>query len=307
MLHVDLSVPVHHHGHQVLRADVAQGSVLALFGPSGSGKTTLIRAMLGLHAAEGTLSWNGDRLDGRPIHNRPFAWVPQDPSLFPHWTLRRQIEEARAGRVDEARIREIVQALGLEGLQERAARALSGGQQQRGELARALARDPDVLLLDEPFSALDGPTRREIGGWLTEQLRGDGMAMVLASHDWSDVEAWADEVCLMDQGRVVAQGQPGELFRHPPSWTAARLVGYETRVGKHALHPDLADFQDPRGRPVVVSGEVLASKSHGAGFRLTLRTDTGSEVSATGPRDLPRPPLGSRVEVGFQAPEVGDE
>jgi ABC-type sulfate/molybdate transport systems ATPase subunit len=183
---------------------------------------------------------------------------------------------------------------------------LSGGQQQRGELARALAREPGVLLLDEPFSALDGPTRLQIGQWLRELIQREQMAMVMASHDWSDVEAWADEVLLLDEGRVVGQGAPASLFLKPPNWSAARLLGYETRVEGRGLHPDLADFTAPYQCPVVVAGRVQAHTPHGAGVRVKLRTDGGVELSATVPRGVPVPGIGCRVEVGFHAPEVCD-
>ncbi len=307
MLHVDLVVSIHGHGPRHLRADIPQGGTLALFGPSGSGKTTLLRALAGFHEARGTLSWDGRELITEPVETRPFAWMPQAPSLFPHWTLRRQLVEARPGRTADARLDTLISALGLTTLTDRPGRRLSGGQQQRGELARALARDPDVLLLDEPFSALDAPTRSAIGAFLRDLLRSEEKSMVLASHDWNDVEAWADEVILLDQGQTVAQGEPGALYAAPPNWPAARMMGFECRIGNRALHPDLAEWSTPHGCPVVLTGRVGDVTPHGAGVRVTISCADGTTVRASVARGVSRPAMGDRVEVGFHAPEVVDD
>ncbi len=304
MLHVDLEISIHAHGPRRMRADVPRGRILALFGPSGGGKTTLLRALAGFHPARGTLSWDGRDILSEPVEARPFAWMPQAPSLFPHWTLRRQLVEARPARTADARLDALVTTLGLQELLERPGRGLSGGQQQRGELARALARDPDVLLLDEPFSALDAPTRGMVGTWLRELLRSEGRSMVMASHDWSDVESWADEVILLDEGQTVAQGDPGTLFSSPPNWPAARLMGFERQIGPRALHPDLAEWAAPHRCPVVLIGVVSDVSPHGAGHRVTLTCDDGTTVRASVPRGTTRPMMDSRVEIGFHAPEV---
>lgn len=187
--------------------------VTALFGHSGCGKTTLLRCIAGLQPAEGTLRVSGDTWqDGSrnlPVHRRPLAYVFQETSLFPHLTVRRNLLYGFRRIPDSRRhvtFEQAVDWLGLGHLLERMPQRLSGGERQRVAIARALLTSPDLLLMDEPLSALDARSKREIMPYL-ETLR-DSLAIPIlyVSHSTSEVARLADHIVMMDNGRVIADG-----------------------------------------------------------------------------------------------------
>jgi ABC-type sulfate/molybdate transport systems ATPase subunit len=281
------------------------GTVVALFGPSGAGKTTLIRAVAGLVPAAGTIRWQAESLDRLPPWERPVGYVAQDPSLFPHWTVRRQIAEARPSRRFDAPAQAWADALGLGELLERRPAQLSGGQAQRAALARALAREPDLLLLDEPFSALDALWRRRAGDLVAAWAAAGPRAVLLSSHAWEEVERLADHVLVLDTGSLLAQGAPEDIFRHPPNARVARLLGYSARVGPYLLHPRRAEWVRPERCPVVVRGVIRRRRPAVGGWTVELETGDGTVVEAHGPDPAPEP--GTQAHVGFWAPEVDDD
>ncbi|WP_100638016.1 molybdenum ABC transporter ATP-binding protein [Marinobacter salexigens] len=187
----------------------------ALFGHSGCGKTTLLRCMAGLQAAKGSMRINGDvwqsegEKSSRPVHQRPLAYVFQETSLFPHLSVERNLMYGYK-RIPQSERRisfeQAVQWLGLAHLLGRMPEKLSGGERQRVAIARALLTSPKLLLMDEPLSALDQNSKREIMPYL-EALR-DNLAipMLYVSHSTAEVARLADHIVMMDAGRVVAQG-----------------------------------------------------------------------------------------------------
>ncbi len=193
--------------------DLPGSGLTALFGHSGCGKTTLLRCMAGLQSADGIMRVNGDQwqsgTDSRPVHQRPLAYVFQETSLFPHLSVKRNLmygyrripESERRISFDQA-----VQWLGLSRLLGRMPEKLSGGERQRVAIARALLTSPKLLLMDEPLSALDQASKREIMPYL-EALR-DNLAipMLYVSHSTAEVARLADHIVMMDGGRVVAEG-----------------------------------------------------------------------------------------------------
>jgi molybdate transport system ATP-binding protein len=213
----------------------AQGEVLALVGPSGSGKTTILRAIAGLlRVRHGLIQCNGDCWfdDQRHIfaetRKRRVGYVFQNYALFPHLSALHNVMEAMlelpvAER--EHRAHDVLARVRLSGLEHRVPAALSGGQQQRVAVARALAREPQVLLLDEPFSAVDRATRQRLYRELAELRRELAMPVILVTHDLDEAMMLADRMCVLHQGRTLQSGDPYAVMTHPDTVEVAQLVG----------------------------------------------------------------------------------
>ncbi|RMH11346.1 MAG: ATP-binding cassette domain-containing protein [Gemmatimonadetes bacterium] len=206
MLDLDLSVRV---GPAELEARIAaRGRRVAVVGPSGAGKSTLLRVVAGLERrARGRVAFEGRAwLDTSarthvPPWERRVGWVPQDALLFPHLSVRRNLAYAGA---DAERVERVAAALQVDGLLERRPRFLSGGERQRVALGRALLSDPRLLLLDEPFAALDRPLRRELAGRLARLADERDLPIVLVSHDEADADLIATERWIVEGGVVRA-------------------------------------------------------------------------------------------------------
>ncbi len=216
--------------------DVADGEILALLGPSGCGKSSLLRAVAGLEPlAAGTVAFDGEDLAGVPVHRRGFGLLFQDGQLFAHRDVARNVayglEVARVPRPErEARVRELLTDVGLDGYGGRPVSTLSGGQKQRVALARALAPRPRLLLLDEPFSALDRALRERLADDVREVLRATGTTAVFVTHDHDEAFTVADRVAVMLAGRLVQVAEPEELWRAPASREVAEFLGYQAFV-----------------------------------------------------------------------------
>lgn len=216
--------------------EVAPGELVALLGPSGSGKSTLLRVIAGLYRpAAGRVTCRGevwlDTMAGisRPPQRRRVGLVFQSYALFPHLTALANVAVAMGHRPPaehERRARELLALVHLAGLEGRRPAALSGGQQQRVAVARALAREPAVLLLDEPFSAVDLVTRRKLQRELAELRRGLAMPILLVTHDLDEAAALADRIAILHHGRTLQSGPPVEVLDRPRDAEVARLVGH---------------------------------------------------------------------------------
>lgn len=225
----------------------APGEILAVVGPSGSGKSTMLRAVAGLHqSTAGRIVCNGATwLDTKaginlPARKRRVGLVFQSYALFPHLTTIENVLEAlqdrpAASRRDEALA--LLIRIRLEGLEDRLPRQLSGGQQQRVAVARALARRPDVLLLDEPFSAVDRVTRQRLQRELAELRRGLPMPILLVTHDLDEAARLADRICVIHHGRSLQTDTLETVMTRPLSPLVARLVNlrniFPGRVAEH--------------------------------------------------------------------------
>jgi molybdate transport system ATP-binding protein len=234
-----LQVQLRQHAPIPLDAELAcaPGELLALVGPSGSGKSTILRCIAGLHAAaEGSIRCNGETwFDAaaalnRPVQARRIGFVFQSYALFPHLSALENVAAALGGLTlaeRTARARELLARVHLDGLERRKPAALSGGQQQRVAVARALARDPAVLLLDEPFSAVDQVTRRKLQQELA-RLRADlNIPMLLVTHDLDEARMLADRMAILHKGRTLQAGTPDEVMTRPADASIARLVGLQ--------------------------------------------------------------------------------
>ncbi len=211
---------------------VEDGSLVAVLGPSGCGKTTLLRTLAGMERPEaGSVHLSGEVLDGPGVHvppeRRSIGLVPQEGALFPHLDVQGNVAFGlrRLARADRRRrVIEMLDLVGLVDLAHRRPHELSGGQQQRVALARALAPDPKVVLLDEPFSALDTGLRAAIRDEVAALLRTSGTTALLVTHDQTEALTMADALAVMRAGRIVQMGSPAEIYRLPVDvWTAGFL------------------------------------------------------------------------------------
>ena len=211
------------------RFAVTEGRTLAVLGPNGAGKSTLLAALAGVIEASGSVSLNGRELAGVPTERRRIGYVFQDFLLFPHLTVLenvafgpRSLGMPRAAARDLAE--EWLARLGIAELAPRRATQLSGGQAQRVALARAVAAGPDLLLLDEPLAALDVEVRAEVREELARHIRDWGGLTILVTHSFDDVTALADDVLVLERGRVTQRGSLREVIRSPATSYARRLV-----------------------------------------------------------------------------------
>ncbi len=211
--------------------EVADGSFIVLLGPSGCGKTTLLRCIAGLETPDaGEIRLRGDRIDHVPVWKRRVNTVFQSYALFPHMTVAQNIafglQMDKVSKADiERRVGESLDMVRLSGLGSRKPSQLSGGQQQRVALARALAKDPEVLLLDEPLSALDLKLRRGMQSELKRLQRETSITFVLVTHDQGEAMAMGDQVAVFDSGRIVQFGNPEEVYLRPRTAFVADFIG----------------------------------------------------------------------------------
>ena len=287
----------------VIDADltVPDGSVLAVLGPSGCGKSSLLRAIAGLEpVGSGRVGWDGLELRGTPTHKRGFALMFQDGQLFTHLSVARNVGYAlrirrnRPGRDEvDARVDELLRLVGLEGYGDRLPATLSGGERQRVALARSLAVEPRLLLLDEPLSALDAGLRERLAGDLHAILRAAGTTALLVTHDHEEAFAVADRIAVMRAGRIVQQGDIAEVWRAPADPETALFLGY-ARV----LEADAAARLVPGASTVAVrrsalrldgagelTGRVVSARATPQLVRLVVDVAGIGELDAVAPLD----------------------
>ena len=211
--------------------DVDSGSLVALLGPSGSGKSTLLRLIAGLEASdEGRIWITGEEATDRSVQDRQVGFVFQHFALFKHRTVRQNVAfglELRKWRREAIRRRvdELLELVQLQGFGNRYPSQLSGGQRQRVALARALAVQPRVLLLDEPFSALDAKVRKELRAWLRNLHDEMHVTTVIVTHDQEEAMEVADKIVVMNHGRVEQIGTPAEIYDQPASPFVMGFIG----------------------------------------------------------------------------------
>ncbi|NRQ36972.1 ABC transporter ATP-binding protein [Nonomuraea sp. NN258] len=245
MSHVVLDrITKRYAGHTALNGvsvSVAQGEMLALLGPSGCGKTTLLRCIAGLTEFDGgRLTIGGADMTGVPVRKRPIGMVFQSYALFPNLTVRGNIAfplTVRKTPKDEIRSRvdEMLDLVGLEQLGDRLPNQLSGGQQQRVALARALSPRPEVLLLDEPLSALDAQVRHRLRDEVRRIQHQIGITTVFVTHDQAEALAISDRVAVMNAGDIEQCAPPSEIYTAPSTRFAAGFVGNRNTLELQAV------------------------------------------------------------------------
>jgi sulfate/thiosulfate transport system ATP-binding protein len=246
--------------------EVPDGSLLALLGPSGSGKTTLLRIIAGLEVPDsGTVLYQEEDITNDSARDRKVGFVFQHYALFRHMTVAENIGYAlRVRKVPKAKIRErvkeLLELIRLEGLDMRYPGQLSGGQRQRVALARALAAQPRVLLLDEPFGALDAKVRQELRRWLRKLHEQIHVTSIFVTHDQEEASELADRVVVMNHGRIEQIGTPDEIYDQPSTPFVYNFLGdtnffqTEVRHGKAEIAEGIFDLTQENfkeGQPLV--------------------------------------------------------
>jgi sulfate transport system ATP-binding protein len=265
--------------------DVPDGSLTALLGPSGSGKSTLLRAIAGLEDLDaGTVVINGKDSTKTPAQKREVGFVFQHYAAFKHMTVFGNVAFGlKIRKWDKtkinARVHELLQLVQLDGLAERYPDQLSGGQRQRMALARALAVEPQVLLLDEPFGALDAKVRKDLRTWLRRLHDEMHVTTIFVTHDQEEAMDVAEQLVVMNNGRVEQSGSADELYDHPANEFVMSFVGEVNRLGEHFVRPhDMEVVLDPDDR--TQEGLVQRIVTLGFEVRVELVLSDGTEVWA---------------------------
>jgi putative spermidine/putrescine transport system ATP-binding protein len=212
--------------------DVPPGALVALLGPSGCGKTTLLRIIAGfVRQGAGRVLVDGEPMNDVPAARRQVGIVFQNYALFPHMSVARNVgyglaAQGRRGRAAEERVAEMLRLVKMERFAARLPGELSGGQQQRVALARALAVDPRIVLLDEPFSALDKALRLDMQIEVKALLKASGVTSIIVTHDQEEALSMADRVVVLNQGRVEQEGTPAEVYDRPESLFVNTFIGH---------------------------------------------------------------------------------
>ena len=269
---------------------IPTGSLTALLGPSGSGKSTLLRVIAGLEQPDaGDVVISGQDTTGMPPQDRGVGFVFQHYAAFKHMTVRDNVGFGLSIRKEKKpairkRVDELLHLVQLDGLAERYPSQLSGGQRQRMALARALAVEPEVLLLDEPFGALDARVRKELRTWLRRLHDDVHVTTVLVTHDQEEAMDVADRIVLMNQGKIEQTGKPRDLYEHPANEFVMGFVGPVNRLGEDWVRPhDLDLLTEPNGS----TSEAMVERIVHLGFevRVELVLHDGVHVSAQVTRD----------------------
>src|ERR1700720_839133 len=218
-----------HHAVRDLSIAIPRGTFFSLLGPSGCGKTTTLRLIAGFETPSSGEIWlNGARIDEAPPYRRNVNTVFQNYALFPHLTVQGNVEFGlrRSGAADmETRVRRVIEQVQLAGKESRKPSELSGGERQRVALARSLVLAPDVLLLDEPLSALDPNLRKQVRGELKSLQRRTGITFLLVTHDQEEALSLSDQIAVMNRGRLEQLGTPEDIYLRPQTRFVASFLG----------------------------------------------------------------------------------
>jgi sulfate/thiosulfate transport system ATP-binding protein len=262
---------------------VPTGSLTALLGPSGSGKSTLLRVISGLEQPDaGCVVIEGSDVTGLPPQRRGIGFVFQHYAAFKHMTVHKNVafglEIRRRSRSEiKARVEELLELVQLTGLAKRYPAQLSGGQRQRMALARALAVEPTVLLLDEPFGALDARVRKELRAWLRRLHDEVHVTTVFVTHDQEEAMEIADQIVLMNHGRVEQTGTARDLYEQPANEFVMSFIGPVSHFGEELVRPhDIDVRREPNGSAERATVERVVHL--GFEVRADLALDDGREV-----------------------------
>ena len=297
---------------------VEKGKLIGLLGPSGSGKTTILRMIAGLETPDsGDIIIDGVRVNDLAASTRGIGFVFQNYALFRYMTVYDNIafglrvQKADKKKIDE-RVRELIKLIGLEGLEKRYPSQLSGGQRQRVAFARALAPNPQLLLLDEPFAAIDAKVRKELRSWLREMIEKLGVTSIFVTHDQDEAIEVADEIIITNKGRIEQTGTPIEIYHNPKTAFTASFFGETTFVDDYSKFHNFEHIEKvekaivrPEFVKVTKKNEVQkykSSASHGVTKNVLFRGDSIEVVV-----DVDGTELKARRGLDEQAIEVGEE
>ena len=265
--------------------EVPDGSLTALLGPSGSGKSTLLRAIAGLETLDGgRVLIDDEDVSKKPTQKREVGFVFQHYAAFKHMTVFEnvgfglKIRKWGKPKIDD-RVHELLRLVQLDGLADRYPSQLSGGQRQRMALARALAVQPQVLLLDEPFGALDAKVRKDLRTWLRRLHEEMHVTTIFVTHDQEEAMDVAEQLVVMNEGKVEQSGSADDLYEHPANEFVMSFVGEVNRLGDHYVRPhDMDVVLDPDER----TEEAMVQRIVALGFEIRVEfvLGDGTEVWA---------------------------
>ncbi|WPP47000.1 sulfate ABC transporter ATP-binding protein [Pseudomonas sp. AN-1] len=275
-----------------INLDIHSGELVALLGPSGCGKTTLLRIIAGLETPDvGSIAFHGEDVSGHDVRDRNVGFVFQHYALFRHMTVFDNVAfglrmKPKKERPSEAQIRdkvhELLNMVQLDWLADRYPEQLSGGQRQRIALARALAVEPKILLLDEPFGALDAKVRKELRRWLARLHEEINLTSVFVTHDQEEAMEVADRIVVMNKGVIEQIGAPGEVYEQPASDFVYHFLGDSNRLhlgeeGHILFRPHEVSLAR-EALPGHLAAEVRDIRPLGAITRVTLRVEGQGEL-----------------------------
>jgi sulfate transport system ATP-binding protein len=298
-----------------IRLEVPDGELVALLGPSGSGKTTLLRIIAGLESAdEGSVRFDGEDVTRTPLRERNVGFVFQHYALFRHMTVFSNVAfglsvRPRATRPSKEEIRakvgELLRLVQLEGFADRYPSQLSGGQRQRIALARALAVEPKLLLLDEPFGALDAQVRQELRRWLRRLHDEIHVTSVFVTHDQEEALEVADRIVVMNRGRIEQEGTPDQVYDHPASPFVFNFLGrvnlFRGRVHNGRATLGASSFESPEHAHLADAPAVGYVRTHD----LDIERSPSAGASMPARVSLVQR-LGPTVRVGLVLSETGE-
>jgi sulfate transport system ATP-binding protein len=270
------------------------GQLTALLGPSGGGKSTLLRIIAGLDQADtGTVTIEGREATNLPARKRNVGFVFQHYAVFKHMSVAKNVAfglEIRKRPKDqiEKRVEELLDLVHLSQFRDRMPSQLSGGQRQRMALARALAVEPSVLLLDEPFGALDAKVRKELRDWLRRLHDEVHTTTIFVTHDQEEALEVADEIVVINDGRVEQIGAPDTLYDKPANDFVMRFLGETTDLAGQTVRPHDIDVTMQQGVLGSTAGSVTRILRVGFEVRVSVTTEDGSDVLVTMTRTLAR-------------------
>lgn len=245
---------------------IKKGSLVALLGPSGSGKTTILRMIAGLEMADSGEIYIGGKLVNDVVPSkRGIGFVFQNYALFRYKTVYDNIAfglkvNKWSKKAIKERVDELIELVGLKGFEKRYPNQLSGGQKQRVAFARALAPNPEVLLLDEPFAAIDAKVRQELRSWLREMIDRVGITSIFVTHDQDEAIEVADNIIITNKGHIEQIGTPQEIYKNPRTSFVAEFMGQPSKVVKINTFRGYEHLQD--GTKAIIRPENLAITKH---------------------------------------------
>lgn len=267
---------------------IEKGELIGLLGPSGSGKTTILRMIAGLENPDsGDIIIDGQVVNNIPASKRGIGFVFQNYALFRYMTVYKNVAFGlKVQKIDkkeiDKRVRELIKLVGLEGLEDRYPSQLSGGQRQRVAFARALAPNPHLLLLDEPFAAIDAKVRQELRSWLKELVGKLGITSIFVTHDQDEAIEVADKLVITNKGRIEQTGTPFDIYRNPQTSFVASFFGQPSFVRDYQNFKTFENIENADGAVIRPEFVNISKKNENQKYKSSAAEGTVERISFRG-------------------------